>query len=150
MTRARERLYLLNARRRYLFGQKQENPPSRFIKDIPAELLEEGERGGAPFSMGYGGQTVGFTAPRTQSSPPSPHNLAAALEFPDPDDIQVIPEPSEEYGDIFLGMRVRHGKFGIGTIRKIEGEGDGQKAVVWFNSVGPKKLMVRFAGLERA
>ncbi len=156
MTRARERLYLLNARRRYLFGQEQCNPPSRFIKDIPAELLEEGDRGVgvAPFAMGrterQGSYTVGFTAPRTQPSPPSPHNLAAALEFSDPDDIQVIPEPSEEYGDIFLGMRVRHGKFGIGTIRKIEGEGDGQKAVVWFNSVGPKKLMVRFAGLERA
>jgi DNA helicase-2/ATP-dependent DNA helicase PcrA len=46
-------------------------------------------------------------------------------------------------------MKVRHSKFGVGTIRKMEGEGDGQKVVVWF-SVGPKKLMLRFAGLERA
>jgi len=45
---------------------------------------------------------------------------------------------------------VRHARFGVGTIRKIEGVGEGQKAIVWFASVGPKKLMLRFAGLERA
>ncbi len=49
-----------------------------------------------------------------------------------------------------MGMKVRHAKFGVGTIRKIEGSGEGQKVIVWFNSVGPKKLMLRFAGLERA
>jgi DNA helicase-2/ATP-dependent DNA helicase PcrA len=47
-------------------------------------------------------------------------------------------------------MRVRHGKFGVGTIRKVEGLGEAQKVIVWFNTVGPKKLMLRFAGLERA
>jgi DNA helicase II / ATP-dependent DNA helicase PcrA len=44
---------------------------------------------------------------------------------------------------------VRHAQFGPGTIRKIEGTGDNQKVIVWFKSVGPKKLLVRFAGLER-
>ena len=48
-----------------------------------------------------------------------------------------------------MGMKVRHGKFGVGTIRRIEGRGNDQKVIVWFNSVGPKKLLVRFAGLER-
>jgi len=63
----------------------------------------------------------------------------------------MVPEPSEEYGNgIYVGLKVRHDKFGIGAIRKIEGHGDGQKVVVWFNGSGPKKLMVRFAGLERA
>jgi DNA helicase-2/ATP-dependent DNA helicase PcrA len=46
-------------------------------------------------------------------------------------------------------MKVRHAKFGIGSVRKIEGKGDDQKVIVWFNSVGPKKLLVRFAGLVR-
>ncbi len=63
-------------------------------------------------------------------------------------EVQVVPEP-EEAGEVRIGMRVRHGKFGVGTIRKIEGSGDDQKVIVWFNSVGPKKLLVRFAGLER-
>ena len=56
----------------------------------------------------------------------------------------------EEYGEVFVGMKVRHAKFGLGTIRKIEGSGEAQKAIVWFNSAGPKKLLLRFAGLERA
>ena len=62
--------------------------------------------------------------------------------------MEVIPDEPED-GGIWLGMKVRHSKFGVGVIRKIEGQGDDQKVIVWFNSVGPKKLLVRFAGLER-
>ena len=58
--------------------------------------------------------------------------------------------PPEEQDGVYIGMKVRHGKFGVGTVRKIEGEGEAQKVIVWFNSAGPKKLMLRFAGLERA
>jgi len=62
----------------------------------------------------------------------------------------MVPEPTDDYaGDIKIGMKVRHPKFGPGTIRKIEGSGDSQKVIVWFNAIGPKKLMVKFAGLER-
>ena len=63
--------------------------------------------------------------------------------------MELVPE-YEEHGGVFIGLKVRHAKFGVGTVRKIEGEGDSQKVIVWFNSVGPKKLLVRFAGLERA
>jgi DNA helicase-2/ATP-dependent DNA helicase PcrA len=147
MTRARERLYLLNARRRYLFGQEQCNPPSRFLKDIPGELLEEGgshsPSGRAntfyPRPQGEGGQRLGEG---------NYHNLAAAATYSD--DIEIIPEPDEENDGVYIGMKVRHGKFGVGTIRKTEGSGEGQKVIVWFNSAGPKKLLLRFAGLERA
>ena len=58
--------------------------------------------------------------------------------------------PEDDGAEIYIGMKVRHGKFGVGTIRKIEGSGDEQKVIIWFNTVGPKKLLVRFAGLERA
>jgi len=61
-------------------------------------------------------------------------------------DVRVVPEDT---GEIFIGMKVRHAKFGVGAVRKIEGLGDNQKIIVWFNSAGPKKLLVRFAGLER-
>jgi DNA helicase-2/ATP-dependent DNA helicase PcrA len=60
-------------------------------------------------------------------------------------EVRVVPDETEEVG---IGMRVRHAKFGVGTIRKIEGKGDEQKVIVWFN-IGPKKLLLRFAGLER-
>ncbi len=161
MTRARERLYLLNARRRYLFGQEQCNPPSRFIKDIPRELLAETLEQNVPFTGRYGSESAtrppvreefsyrASSSPRTTGDEQSPsHNLAAVTAFDN--DIEVIPEPCEEHDGVFVGMKVRHGKFGLGTIRKIEGEGEGQKVIVWFGSVGPKKLLLRFAGLERA
>jgi len=160
MTRARERLYLLNARRRYLFGQEQINLPSRFLKDIPAELIEDG--GSLPPFQGEGrggdGYRFATPYPRTQDSRPHPrplpegegksHNLAAVGQATS-NEIEIVPEPPEEHGGVFIGMKVRHAKFGVGTIRKLEGEGEGQKAIVWF-SVGPKKLLLRFAGLEQA
>ena len=135
MTRARERLVLTNARRRRIFGQDQYNSPSRFIADIPREFLDVEEVFQPGFNFG---------------NEPSRHNLASvfATEIePESNEVRVVPD---EPAGVCIGMRVRHGKFGVGTVRKIEGGGDEQKVIVWFNSVGPKKLLVRFAGLERA
>ena len=137
MTRARERLYLLHARRRMIFGQEQANLASRFLKEIPVELLEQGQG-----ARGKGQE-------RSTELPLASHNLAAVASLAA--EVEVVPEPAEEYGSgIHLGMKVRHAKFGVGTVRKIEGRGDDQKVIVWFASGGPKKLLVRFAGLERA
>ena len=160
MTRARERLYLLNARRRHIFGQEQLNPPCRFLKDIPAELLDEEEEEHAVSGFGFGAGRGGewqrpaapsrpFTHPQEQE--PAGHNLAAIFEedMAGVPEVEVVPEEDQQEG-VWLGMRVRHAKFGVGTIRKIEGRGDDQKVIVWFTSVGPKKLLLRFAGLERA
>jgi DNA helicase-2/ATP-dependent DNA helicase PcrA len=63
-------------------------------------------------------------------------------------EVEVVPDDDGLEG-VRLGMRVRHPRFGSGLVRRIEGEGEGQKVIVWFDSVGPKKLLVRFAGLER-
>ncbi|MFZ2949125.1 MAG: 3'-5' exonuclease, partial [Desulfuromonadaceae bacterium] len=166
MTRARERLYLLNARRRYLFGQEQCNPPSRFLKDIPPELLEDGggsvgDSGHAPFATPYpsaaersrfsaAGRMGSTSAPPFRSEAPTPAHNLSAIAGAFADEIEMVPEPPDEQDGVYIGMKVRHGKFGVGTVRKVEGEGEGQKVIVWFNSVGPKKLMLRFAGLERA
>ncbi len=147
MTRARERLFLTNARRRRLFGQDQVNMPSRFIADVPRDLLDLEDEYQSSFGFG----TTRSIERETTAAEPARHNLAAIFETeiePDFDDIEVIPDEPED-GGIWLGMKVRHGKFGVGVIRKIEGKGDDQKVIVWFNSVGPKKLLVRFAGLER-
>ncbi len=143
MTRARERLYLLNARRRYLFGQEQSNQPSRFLKDIPRELIEDGS-GESSFSR----RGVAVQSDSGNRFPPTEHILAAVTSVID--DIEIVPEPPDEHDGVFIGMKVRHARFGVGSIRKIEGTGEAQKVIVWFNSTGPKKLMLRFAGLERA
>lgn len=149
MTRAQERLCLTNARRRRIFGQEQYNPPCRFLADIPRELLDmedEGYQSGFGFDKGRG-EEPGARA----EEKPARHNLAAVFEMElEPefaDEVRVVPDEAE--GEIYPGMKVRHGKFGVGAIRKIEGSGNEQKVIVWFNTVGPKKLLVRFAGLER-
>jgi DNA helicase-2/ATP-dependent DNA helicase PcrA len=155
MTRAKERLVVSNARRRRIFGQDQFNQPSRFIAEIPREFLDvEGEYF-AFGTRGLGtrdqGPVTGYQGPGIPASAtPLAHNLATVFtqepESEFANEVQVVPEDT---GEVQIGMRVRHGKFGVGTIRKIEGRGDDQKVIVWFKSVGPKKLLVRFAGLER-
>jgi DNA helicase-2/ATP-dependent DNA helicase PcrA len=150
MTRARKRLFLTNARRRRVFGQEQFNPPSRFLGDIPKELLDMEDEG-------YGQPGFGFSAglgmtPRPEPAQRPVHNLASVFEMElEPElanEVQVVPD--ETVDGVWLGMRVRHGKFGIGTVRRLEGSGNDQKVIVWFDAVGPKKLLIRFAGLERA
>ena len=160
MTRARERLFLLNARRRHIFGQEQLNPPCRFIADIPDELLDEEEAYQPGFVFNAGGYGRGGDRPvaavatpyRHPQEPPEPsrHNLAAIFDEGAVDGIPEVEVVPEDQDGVWLGMKVRHAKFGAGAVRKIEGKGDNQKVVVWFSSVGPKKLLVRFAGLERA
>ncbi len=142
MTRARERLYMTNARRRRIFGQDQYNQPSRFLADIPREHLESETVESAVSSWG--------SINRIPVAEYAGHNLAAvfAAGEVEPNEVETVPDDSED--GVQIGMKVRHAKFGVGTIRKIEGEGDSQKVIVWFTSAGPKKLLVRFAGLERA
>ncbi|NVO00143.1 MAG: UvrD-helicase domain-containing protein [Geobacteraceae bacterium] len=143
MTRARERLFITNARRRRIFGQDQFNQPSRFIADIPKEHLHSEELAVPTYSWGRQNMTP-------ESGIYKGHNLAAVFAAPEPEipEVEMVPEESED--GVYIGMKVRHAKFGVGTVRKIEGFGDSQKVIVWFTSAGPKKLLTRFAGLERA
>jgi len=155
MTRARERLYLTNARRRHFYGQEQFNTPSRFLGDIPRELLEVeqeyrtgfgwGERDGGNDRTGDdGGKSRATGWEQAVEESRSADQADTDPEFPD-NEVRVVPEGDE----IYIGMRVRHAKFGPGTIRKMEGMGDNEKVMVWFDKGGPKKLLLRFAGLER-
>lgn len=140
MTRAMEHLCLTHARRRRIYGSYQYNPPSRFLGEIPAEVLA----GKAPGPQGKTHNLAGLFAATEASADP-------ADEAPDDeglfDEVQVVPEAEE---GLRLGMRVKHVKFGVGTVRRLEGSGENQKVIVYFNSIGPKKLLLRFAGLEPA
>jgi len=142
MTRAMERLYLSHARRRRVYGSYQYNPRSRFLAEIPDHLLAG--------------------KPNTGLRPSAQHNLASVFsqlvpEFAEPD-LEFEPEPAADEVHLVpdadeglrIGTRVRHLKFGLGTVRRIEGQGDNQKVTVYFNAVGPKKLLLKFAGLEPA
>ena len=138
MTRAQRRLVLTSAARRRVFGEYQSNDPSRFIDEIPRELIEE-----VPST---------FASPRQASFSPSRSNPYArgrsVREEPAPyayeDEDQSAPR------GLRPGARVRHPKFGEGTVLSVEPLEDDTKLVVRFSSVGQKTLRAKFAKLEVA
>jgi len=137
MTRARQRLFLVSAEKRRLYGRVTFNPPSRFLDDIPRECLDTG--------VGAKPRVVTPLARPGREETRGGHSLASLVgAYPTPE-VDVIPEESGE--GVRVGMRVSHPTFGKGTIRRVEGRGNDQKVIVWFDQVGPKKLLLRFAGL---
>jgi DNA helicase-2/ATP-dependent DNA helicase PcrA len=132
MTRAKEKLYLTNAERRRVFGSERYNFPSRFIEEIPQELLTRRVGDGA------------MALPRDREMDGS-----AYLDYSDSQIEGVWAESGESHGeDLEAGAWVKHPKFGPGVVKSREGRGEDLKVWVYFPSVGTKKLKVKFAGLE--
>ena len=121
MTRAMHQLFITRAESRRLHGREEYPFPSRFLREIPAELTEE-VRGG------------GITRP---GIPAHPVRASAAGG---------VAEASA--GGLALGQRVRHPKFGEGVILNTEGRGAQARVQVNFTDVGAKWLVVAYARLE--
>ena len=130
MTRAMQKLYLTHARRRRVFGDFQFNQRSRFIDEIPTHLVHEVENKRPASGM------------RNQSE-----LFARAEPGPSGEEVRVVYDDED---GLRIGSRVRHTTFGIGTVQRLEGRGEQQKATVLFRSAGSKKLVLKFAGLEPA
>ena len=140
MTRAMERLYLTHARRRRVYGSYQYNSPSRFLAEIPDEVLAS-----KPKPAAATGHNLASLFAGTNTS--ALNENTDEIEEDVFEEVEIVPDAEE---GLCLGMRVRHVKFGVGTVRRIDGSGENQKVIVYFNSIGPKKLLLRFAGLEPA
>ena len=131
ITRARERLYLSRSMMRSAWGSPAFNPPSRFLDEIPAEIVEwrREEPIGSPISAG------GFGS--------SPSSSSAALRLGD----RVVgggPVVSLSAGD-----RVTHEKFGLGTVVSTAGVGEKADATIDFGAAGVKRLLLRYAPVEK-
>ncbi len=138
MTRAMDKLYLTHARRRRIFGDYQFNPPSRFLGEVPANLLHRPVSSGLHKLAGHNlASLFGQVEPDFSDEDP----------FIDDDEVRIVPDAEE---GLRIGLQVRHIKFGVGTVRRLEGQGDNQKVTIYFHRFGPKKLLVKFAGLEPA
>jgi DNA helicase-2/ATP-dependent DNA helicase PcrA len=157
ITRAQRRLHISHAWSRTLFGATQYNPPSRFLDEIPSELVESLGKVG-----GRGGQ--GRSSYRSQSD--TDYRRGAALSSFDPDDDvaahrervveaamragRSTPAPSGADG---LGLRVGddvvHPTFGEGVVIEVRGEGDRAEASVRFAGVGTKHLSLAWAPLKK-
>jgi DNA helicase-2/ATP-dependent DNA helicase PcrA len=141
MTRAMEKLYLTRAGRRRVYGTYQFNPPSRFLAEIPRQLLGE-QPAGKPAEAQPHNLAGLFDAETEEQRPQAEQEPDSAFV-----DVELVPEAEE---GLRLGMRVRHVKFGVGKVCRLEGTGENQKVTIYFNSVGSKKLLLKFAGLEPA
>ena len=141
MTRARARLVITGAARRRVFGEYQSSEPSRFIDEIPPDLLE---RVAPKFSgSGYQGNFPHYEF-RT-----NPYGRGGRVKEPAPT-YAYEDEDQTPGGSLRPGMRVKHAQFGTGTVISVEQLDDDTKLVVSFNAVGKKTLRAKFARLELA
>ncbi len=140
MTRAKERLYLISATQRRLYGATHWNTPSRFIGDLPKEAVSIVTAGSSSYPgrserdfRGGAGRTrySGWKNEKKEEAGPVYSDLAES-----------------EAGEYGVGTNVRHPLFGIGRVQRCEGEGEGAKVVVAFPS-GTKKLALKYAKLEK-
>jgi DNA helicase-2/ATP-dependent DNA helicase PcrA len=141
ITRARERLYLSHAWCRSLFGATQYNPPSRFLKEIPDELVRT--LGEGPAAGLRGRDRLVDHALRRRADDGG--RVFGSGRGP----AQQAPTTGAEKLGLAAGDRVVHAKWGEGSVVEVVGEGDKAEAVVRFPSVGEKRLLLAWAPLER-
>lgn len=144
MTRAGKRLFLTHAQYRRMHGAFLPSRPSRFLEEVPEELIEEisstggGFFGGSAGNYGVrssgGGYGTGSSATRAVRRRPEPVPKVARQEDP---------------GDGFpIGARVMHPRFGGGRILDREGEGKSLKLTIHFLDHGPKKILPSYTKLS--
>ncbi|NOY52147.1 MAG: DNA helicase PcrA [Deltaproteobacteria bacterium] len=122
MTRAKEKLYLTSAQSRRVFGTYRAGIPSRFLREIPAKLLNR-----------HGAATPRRPAFRSAATSPSSSTAATATAAATP---------------FAVGCRVRHPLWGFGTVTTSIPTDRGAKVTVHFQQVGSKKLIAELAGLQ--
>jgi DNA helicase-2/ATP-dependent DNA helicase PcrA len=142
MTRAKERLFLSRAEKRYTFGVGRANLPSRFLDEIPMELIHLEER--EEKLEGLFSQEARWDDHFSQSQTLGDERTEEVSSTPG-EGIVLSPEG---FFPLKMGMRVRHPKFGEGKVKSVEGTDEDQKATITFQSVGSKRLKVRSANLE--
>jgi DNA helicase-2/ATP-dependent DNA helicase PcrA len=141
ITRARERLILTGAARRRVFGEYQATTPSRFLDELPPELVKRVEPVAQSPRWQSGYELRNPYANRSGQRPRAREKAESTFAYENEDQSQ---------SGIRMGMRVRHRQFGTGTVVAMEDMGDDCKVTVRFATVGVKKLLARFAGLEPA
>ena len=148
ITRAKEKLFLSRAERRSIFGAGRANLPSRFLDELPMDLIQIEQKERKP-------QGLFFEEPPIASLPPTEdlyqqvgtgmHGLTPNGHFSTNEEVSLSPE---EFFPLKTGMRVRHPRFGEGRVRSVEGMDENQKATVVFETAGSRRLKVRYANLE--
>ncbi len=142
MTRAKERLFLSRAEKRSTFGVGRANLPSRFLDELPMELIQFEEKKGRMGSL-FSQETPWRN--NTHQTEIMADDLFQENPIPVGDGVVLSPE---DFFPLKVGMRVRHLKFGEGRVKSVEGIDVDQKAMILFQSVGAKRLKIKYANLE--
>jgi DNA helicase-2/ATP-dependent DNA helicase PcrA len=149
ITRARERLYLCHAWSRMLFGATDYNPPSRFLAEVPEELMHvigaAAERGRRSSS---GGGVRDRAAHRDEVARRAMQAGQRASGAPATSSAPFGARGAETMG-LRVGDDVLHDKFGEGVVLALHGAGDKAEAVVNFREVGEKRLLLAWAPLQK-
>lgn len=178
ITRAKEHLYLTNAKHRTIFGSTSYNSISRFIQEIPEELLDgydkikgskEEEFKDSSYGWSYGSNFAGkvktYKFDEVAGSKKEVAGSISGLSTNSTKNVDTknsfafrtaesflnnLNKPKEkiDISNYKAGQRVYHKKFGEGTINYVEREGEDLKVDINFDKVGHKRLMAKFAGLE--
>jgi len=149
ITRAKKRLYLSLAMTRAQFGDINVAMPSRYLQEIPADLIEwrqspgmANSRGGTQ-SRALNARRDGFGKREQPGLPPAPK--------PKTEWANRVTAQVRDNGDLTLtpGDRIRHVDFGEGRVNQVTGEGTKRIAHVQFDSAGAKKLLIKIAPIEK-
>ena len=126
LTRARKYLYISRAQYRSTWGAPNYNPPSRFLDEIPEDVIEWRNDSSTSVSASLIKRSRVATAP----PPRATGKKISAIE-------------------LHIGERVSHDTFGVGTVVSIAGEGDKAEATIKFGQYGEKRLLLRYAPVEK-
>jgi DNA helicase-2/ATP-dependent DNA helicase PcrA len=156
VTRARKRLFFTLAMTRAQFGEVTVAMPSRFLQEIPAELIDWRQSPGDVNSRG-GSQSRALNARRPGGGWGGPSNGKRYGDDLVPKSTAIdrfankIPAKVRDNGDMVLapGDRIRHDDFGEGRVDAVTGEGAKRVAHVRFDKAGPKKLLIKIAPIEK-
>ena len=142
MTRAKQKLFLSRAEERSTFGVGRANLPSRFLDELPMELMRFEQKKGKMESLFSQETPWRDDFHQTESMM---DDLSQESPFSERDGVVLTPEG---FFPLKIGMRVRHPKFGEGRVKSVEGMDENQKATIVFRTVGSKRLKVCSAPLE--
>ncbi|GLW45011.1 DNA helicase [Streptomyces sp. NBRC 14336] len=139
ITRARERLYLTRSSMRSAWGQPSYNPPSRFLEEIPAQHVDWKRTGASsPVSSGpASGVAASLSSSRSRSAASGASGFATRRTSEKP----VVA--------LAVGDRVTHDQFGLGTVMAVKGSGANAEATIDFGDAKPKRLLLRYAPVEK-
>ncbi|WLW52783.1 DNA helicase PcrA [Streptomyces sp. YU58] len=139
ITRARERLYLTRSSMRSAWGQPSYNPPSRFLEEIPGQHVDWKRTGAtAPVSAGpVSAVASSLSSSRSRSSASGANGFATRRASEKP----VV--------SLAVGDRVTHDQFGLGTVTSVKGTGANAEATIDFGDTKPKRLLLRYAPVEK-